>query len=339
MTKEIRLLTGRHAGARIKLHSTSMLIGAGDEAQIQISDWDQPAMQLHQHDDASLTIADAAGFGEPLVLEDFKPCRFGNVVLCTGDADAAWPSDIALLETLLAPAPLPVQVPDSVVADPEPATSAITSAPSRHRRGLHAVGLAGVAVLAIGGAGIALPAVLHPRPSGADHGAAPQPTVDQLERALARLHQADVAVTQQGARFDVVGVVPDSASEALVRTTLDTIAPGMIVWQLGCVDEMTRDLRESLHDPALQVRYLGHREFGVSGVVKNTNAVQATLAQLSADVAPMITRVTPQITPDDRMAMPGAVESLLAVGDLQYVEAGDGTKQFIDSRASAQQLN
>jgi len=41
----------------------------------------------------------------------------------------------------------------------------------------------------------------------------------------------------------------------------------------------------------------------------------------------------------DRMAMPSSVESLLAVDDLQYVEAGDGTKQFIDSRAAAHPLN
>ena len=171
------------------------------------------------------------------------------------------------------------------------------------------------------------------------HGLAPAPTVEQFQRALDRLHQPDVAVTQQGGRFDVVGVVPDSTSEALVRTTLETIAPGKIVWHLGCVDEITRDLQESLHDPALQVHYLGHREFGVSGVAKDTRAVKTTLAQMSADLHPMVTRVAQEVTPDDRMAMPSSVESLLAVDDLQYVEAGDGTKQFIDTRAAAHQLN
>ena len=68
---------------------------------------------------------------------------------------------------------------------------------------------------------------------------------------------------------------------------------------------------------------------------KSTHA----LAQLSADLQPMVTRVAQELTPDDRMAMPSSVESLLAVDDLQYVEAGDGTKQFIDSRAAAHPLN
>ncbi|WP_206956641.1 HrpD5 family protein [Trinickia acidisoli] len=335
MTKEIRLLTGRHAGARIKFNPTLMRIGNDREAEIQISDWDQPTMQLSQHDDGSLTIARASDSGEPIALVDFKPHRFGNVVLCAGDADGQWPTDIALLETLLAPAPTPE--PESIVVDEAlPATPFVRP---KNRRNLHAVGVAGVALLAIGGAGIALPAVLHPRMSGAQHGAAPQPSVDQLQRALDRLHQADVAVTPQGGRFIVVGVVPDSTSETLVRTTLETIAPDRIVWRIGCIDQIARDLQESLHDPALQVHYLGHREFGVSGVAKDTHAVQTTLAQMSADLAPMVIRVAQQVTPDDRMAMPTSVASLLAVDDLQYVEADDGTKQFIDSRAAAHPLN
>ncbi|NRO95766.1 hypothetical protein GWC77_07425 [Paraburkholderia sp. NMBU_R16] len=346
MTKEIRLLTGRHAGARIKLISTHTGIGNDGEAEIQISDWDQPTMQLSQHDDASLTIADADGHGEPIVLEDFKPHRFGNVVLCAGDADAPWPSDIELLETLLAPAVAPVEEPEPVHVD-EVVPAAPPASP-KNRKTLHALGIAGVAVLAIGGAGIALPAVLHPRtgalaglggPTEPQRGMAPQAGLEQLQRALDRLHQPDVAVTQQGGRFDVVGVVPDTGSEALVRTTLETMAPGRIVWHLGCVDQIERDLQESLHDPALQVHYLGHREFGVSGVAKDTRAVRTTLAQLSADLQPMVTRVAQELTPDDRMAMPSSVESLLAVDDLQYVEAGDGTKQFIDSRAAAHPLN
>ena len=48
MTKEIRLLTGRHAGARVALNAMPTLIGNDDESNIQISDWDQPAMRLSQ---------------------------------------------------------------------------------------------------------------------------------------------------------------------------------------------------------------------------------------------------------------------------------------------------
>lgn len=352
MTKEIRLLTGRHAGARIKLNPTQMRIGNDDEAEIQISDWDQPTMLLSQHDDGSLTIADAAHHGEPIALEDFKPHRFGDVVLCAGETDAQWPTDIDLLQSLLVPAP--IQEADVKVeaeaeselgltsdADEETMHGAATlPAAPKHRRGAHVAGVVAVAVLAVGSAGIALPAVLHPHLGVAPHGiVVPQPTVDQLQRALGRLHEADVTVTPEGGRFDVIGVVPDSASETLVRTALETIAPGRIVWRLGCVDQITRDLQESLHDPALKVSYLGNREFGVSGIAKDTSAVQATLMQMSADLQPMVKQVAQQFTPDDRMAMPSAVESLLAVDDLQYVEGGDGTKQFIDSRAVAQKLN
>ncbi len=348
MTKEIRLLTGRHAGARIQLNPTQMRIGNDDEAEIQISDWDQPTMLLSQHEDGSLTIADAAHHGEPIALEDFKPHRFGYIVVCAGETDEEWPTDIELLESLLVPAPIPepeVEAelePESALgfaADQATAPADMLQAAPKHRRGAHVAGVVAVAMLAVGSAGIALPAVLHPRTGVSPHGIVQQPTVDQLQRALGRLHQADVTVTPAGSRFDVVGVVPDSTSEALVRTALETIAPGRIVWRLGCVDQITRDLQESLNDPTLQVHYLGNRAFGVSGIAKDTSAAQATLMQMSADLKPMVTQVAQQFTPDDRMAMPTAVESLLAVDDLQYVEAGDGTKQFIDSRAAAQKLN
>jgi len=334
MTKEIRLLTGRHAGARIKLNPTHTHIGNGDEADIQISDWNLPTMELNHYDDGRMSIADPAANSEAVMLDDFVPRRFGDIVLCIGDAQAAWPSDIALLETVLAPAstPLPVQsaAPTSV---PQPVSV------SRKRRGVRTAGLAGVALLAIGCAGIALPAVLHPRMDGSMHNETPHPTVDTLTSELQRLQLGDVQVKRADGRFEIAGVVPDSASETTARNTLEAVAPGKLLWRIGCVDQITRDLQESLHDPALQVRYLGKRVFAVAGVAKNAGAVRETLDQLSGDLAPMLTRIAPQFTPDDRMAPPSDVESLLAVGNLQYVESSDGTKHFVASQVNPNALN
>jgi len=110
MTKEIRLLTGRHAGARVTLNALPTVIGNDEQSDIQISDWDQPAMQVIQREDGSLTIVTGDASGEAIVMEDFKPRRFGSVVLCVGDAEAQWPSDIELLETLLSPSPAPAPV-------------------------------------------------------------------------------------------------------------------------------------------------------------------------------------------------------------------------------------
>lgn len=338
MTKEIRLLTGRHAGARIKLNPTQTHIGNDDEADIQISDWNLPTMELNHYDDGRISIADHAGNGPAVMLGDFVPHRFGDIVLCAGDAQATWPSDIALLETMLAPVSTPAPLQRAAPA-PLPQPLRVSSKVSRKGRGARNAGLAGVALLAIGCAGIALPAVLHPRADGSTHDATPQPTADLLASALQRLQLADVQVKRADGGFEIAGVVPDSASEITARNTLEAIAPGKLVWRVGCVDQIVRDLQESLHDPALQVRYLGKRAFTVTGVAKNAGAARATIEQLSGDVAPMLASIAPQFTPDDRMAPPSDVESLLAVGNLQYVESSDGTKHFAATHDTPDDLN
>lgn len=343
MTKELRLLTGRHAGARVTLNAMPTVIGNDEEADIQISDWDQRAMQAMQRDDGTLIIVAGDEPSDAIVMDDFKPHRFGNVVLCAGDTDAHWPSDIELLETLLlplpAPSPEPASVPATLSASQELTPQSAHAARTGARRGLHAAAVAGIALMAIGCAGIALPAVLHPRGKGALEVNLPAPTAATLQRVLDRLHASDVAVTQMGSRFAVVGIVPDSAHDAPLRTALEAVAPGKIVWRLGCADQIARDLEESLHEPALKVGYLGHREFEVTGVARNATAVHETLDRMSADLAPMVTRIDSRFALNDSFAAPANVESALAVDALQYVEASDGTKQFIDSHTDTRQTN
>lgn len=343
MTKEIRLLTGRHAGARVTLNAMPTVIGNDEESDIQISDWDQSAMQVVRRDDGTLIIVSGEDSNEAIVMDDFKPHRFGNVVLCAGDADAQWPSDIELLQTLLsplpAPAPDPASAPLALAASHALAPSSGPAPGTGARRGLHAAAVAGIALMAIGCAGIALPAVLHPRGKNALEASLPAPTAATLQRVLDRLHASDVAVTQIGASFAVVGIVPDSAHDATLRTALEAVAPGKIVWRLGCADQIARDLAESLHEPALKVGYLGRREFEVTGIARNASAVHETLDRMSTDLAPMVTRIDQRFALNDSFAAPANVESALAVDALQYVEASDGTKQFIDSHTETRQTN
>lgn len=340
MTKEIRLLTGRHAGARVALNAMPTLIGNDDESNIQISDWDQPAMRLSQRvDDGVIVIESAMDAADVIVMEDFKPHRFGNVVLCVGDADAPWPSDIELLETLLSPAPSPSTALAPFEAQSEAELPMEPTAGAVARRGIHAAAVVGIALMAIGCAGIALPAVLHPRGKTPQEAGVPVASVATLQRVLDRLHESDITVTPLGAGFSVVGVVRDSTHDAPVRTALEAVAPGRIVWRLGCADQIARDLQESLHEPTLKVSYLGHREFAVTGVARNAATVRETLTRMGADLAPMVKRIDPQFALNDTIAAPTNVESALAVDSLQYVEASDGTKQFIDPHTDTHPAN
>ncbi|VWB88482.1 HrpD5 family protein [Burkholderia lata] len=335
MTKEIRFLTGRHAGARLQLSPTLTRIGNDDEADIQISDWNMPTMKLSHHDDGHVSIADPSGTHPAVILDDFVPQRFGDIVLCAGDAQGTWPSDITLLEAALAPVSAPIEA--QIPAAPE--TPARTpSATSQKRHGIRNIGIAGVAVLAIGCAGIALPAVLHPRDASSPK-TGHEPDSAGLATALRQLQLHDIEVKREGERFAVVGVVPDSALETTARNMVETIAPGKIVWRVGRVDQITRDLQESLHDSSLQVRYLGDREFAVTGIARNANAARATIEQLNGDLSPMVTRIAAQFGADNQMAPPSDIESLLAVGNLQYMVSNDGTKHFVDTHPTPDTLN
>ena len=107
--KQLRILTGRHAGARLRLTHQRYTLGAGNDTDVQISDWKHTPVVL-MIDECSDVIrmaieADDAQAGRATALEDFVPRRFGDIVLCVGSGDDnAWPGDVELLQRLMRPA-------------------------------------------------------------------------------------------------------------------------------------------------------------------------------------------------------------------------------------------
>ncbi len=83
--KQLRILTGRHAGARINLTATRHQIGADEAADIQLLDWTAEPVVIGAGEDGMVHIATASQGGQAsAVLADFTPRRFGDVVLCMG---------------------------------------------------------------------------------------------------------------------------------------------------------------------------------------------------------------------------------------------------------------
>jgi len=75
MKKQIRVLTGCHAGARLKLDPGAYRIGREADADIQVSDWSGHAMELHYRDDgvailvAPGQVSSAAAMRSPEALQ------------------------------------------------------------------------------------------------------------------------------------------------------------------------------------------------------------------------------------------------------------------------------
>src|ERR1700712_2479480 len=106
--KQLRILTGRHAGARIRLSRPRYSIGPGADADLRISDWKQAPVTLEFDKDSNViqilegtTIGRGAATALTLALPDFHPLRFGDVALAAGPLDdSLWPGDLDILKRL-----------------------------------------------------------------------------------------------------------------------------------------------------------------------------------------------------------------------------------------------
>ncbi|MHA7338553.1 type III secretion system protein, partial [Burkholderia pseudomallei] len=115
--KLLRILTGLHAGVEIALDAGEHRIGAGEDAEIRITDWRDGDLLLSIDAQGVTRARRAAGMppetaadrfdadGSPLLMLDFVPVPFGETALCVGPERGAWPSDLELLATLWAPPP------------------------------------------------------------------------------------------------------------------------------------------------------------------------------------------------------------------------------------------
>ena len=315
MSKELRILTGFHAGARIKLTPTTMSIGAQAQADILIQDWNEGTMELATDPQGRVTIGTADA---PAPLDDFAPRRFGDVVLCAGPQDAQWPSDLQLLQAMLA-APT-----DAAVAD-EAAAEAVPVAPARHaswkRTGLVAmlVGSVGAGVLAL--------------TVGSASQAANRPPVRvgiaDLRGALERLQEPGIDVREQSGGFVASGIVANGEAARKALASLRGVAGNRLRWQVRPADDIARELAESLHEPHVRVRYAGTGRFEVAGTSRQPAAVRDVVERFRNDMAPLVLKIGVDVEHTDELAMAGKADSALSADSVRYIESSDGTKHFL----------
>ena len=90
--KQLRILTGLHAGVQLRLTRRQYRIASDEDADLQISDWAHAPLLLtfeEEGSDVSPALHLIADDGTPArttagalgLLEDFLPRRFGDIVL------------------------------------------------------------------------------------------------------------------------------------------------------------------------------------------------------------------------------------------------------------------
>ncbi|MCY0387056.1 hypothetical protein OVY01_07375 [Robbsia sp. Bb-Pol-6] len=333
MTKQIRILTGCHAGARLNLRHGTWSLGDHPDADIQISDWEAEQMILDYREDGTVMFgaAQAAGGATRLAerLHDLLPRRCGDIALCVGPADAHWPSDMELLQAMLAEAPrAPAAPKDDIDATALPARAPKRFSKRMVRTGACAATVAGMIgftlLLTTGQSGKADAAI---RPAGMTPAERQR---NKVEVALRRLHQPDLHAERSDGHVVVSGIVPTAADALATTRALRQLSSDddavEVETHFAVADSVADDLRSSLGEDGITVRYLGGGAFAVSGVTRDLTRTRATLARARTDYGTAIRRIDDTLT--QNALPPQNVNAMLDSDDVRYVQLQDGTKSF-----------
>jgi type III secretion protein D len=325
--KQLRILTGLHAGVQLRLTRRQYRIASDEDADLQISDWAHAPLILtfeEEGSDVSPALHLIADDGTPArttagalgLLEDFLPRRFGDIVLCAGpDAGpdaAAWPSDMALMDALMRPV-AKIKATAAVVAQAAP-------------RAKTALGLKLSALVAAAALIAGLASVLSTQTA-----ASTTPPASPMEQVMVALRQAGVeglTVRRIDRRLVVEGLLPGSAEMARARAALQPFGEGQLLHRYASASDIVRQIGDALNRPGVRVVHRGQGVFAVEGQAADPAELQDEVRRIAGDIGPLVRRIdvaVEQTLPTARVR----VGSMLAGDDgLQYVQTADGTKHL-----------
>jgi type III secretion protein D len=335
--KLLRILTGVHAGAQLQLTPGTHRVGADDDADIRLTDWRGADALLHvdasgvvsaQRVAAAVQMADTADgqavppvAGEEVVLlVDFVPMQFDDMILCVGADDAVWPSDLDLLSMLLT----------------RPAEARFAAERKKRRRYVGAV----VACFVLGIVIVAGSLLTTTQMSRA---ALPRNADDRAQRVnegLATAHVTGLQAYAVGNTVVVTGMVTSPADDDAVRNLLARISTNGISRNYDVAQNDARSIEDSLGVAGAHVRYLGDGNFAVTGAVSSRADLDAALARVRADLDPNVKNIVVQAAENSNVMAAGpaaaSYSEMISSDDVRYAQTPDGVKHIyaIDTPAS-----
>jgi type III secretion protein D len=329
--KVLRILTGAHAGAQIRLTPGTWRLSRDADADIFLSDWQSDDVTLTVHENGTATVQRAAAEsapGEEALLADWVALTFGEIAICVGADDLEWPSDLKLLAGLWQP--------------PSSSSSAgpIRSVTKPHNSAFRTTSLVLACTALVGGTFATGLLLLGTQPSLAAnvpidiHTAA-----SRVRDALDAAGLKDLSVTTQGRSVVVRGIVSTAADNATARRVINRAAPGKVVREYDVAQSDIENLKQSLHADGTQVTYLGGGVFRVSGQVSSLKDFHNAIKSISADADSNVKRIETDVqeVPEQAPAPGIDLSEIVEAGGLHYVETTDGTKHLYPSSGTVTQ--
>ena len=319
--KLLRILTGMHAGAQLRLDQGAHVVGNDTDADVHITDWKHASIRLTIEEGMPVALASlTTEGGTPLempALEDLLPRRFKDIVLCVGPADADWPSDIKLLEKL-------------VRADARPAKPKKKLLASRQTVMMSVGAALSVAMLS------AFAMVVS---RGRDKSEPALPLQAQVQRAVQTIGAPGITVRASEGRVLVEGLVADGSSAARLRAALRPFDAASVMHRYASAEDLAQSMTDALATPGVSVRYRGDGVFLVDGRAIDLDRLRAEARRVAADLGPLVQRIdfaVAEMPPPERIP----IGSMLSSEDIRYVQTRDGTKHlFVGQPPQAEATN
>ena len=311
--RQLRILSGAHAGAFLDLSPGTHTLGRADDCDITITDWSLDALALRIGTDGVVTAQWAGAHPRGLRMDDLAPVDFGGIVACIGPCGAIWPADAQLLAALR-----PSCAPGPFVA--------LRDAAFAGRRRI-ASGFAAVMVATIGLVWL-VSASSSPRDDGKGTLAS---TRVALQQSLEALAPNRLTVSSTATVLMVDGLVDTPEQARAVAVAMDAVPPRFpLMRHVSVATDIAESIRGALGLPGAQVSYRGARVFTVAVESADVGVTQAAINRVAVDLAPLVRRIDAvlQETPEARMPMPAMLSTMTADG-VSVLETRDHVKHLV----------
>lgn len=313
MSKEIRILTGLHAGARLSLGAGIQCIGKDNNAKVRISDWDSAELWIDVSVDDEIhqvNLDSALEDASQLIFRNFDPRRFGDIVIAFGDEDAKWPSDLELLEQVFRP-----PTPQVTTSKPKPVTHKVVKVWSV------------VLAICVTFFGITVTSAKQFSEPKAIARNAYLDTIPKLRECIKQHNLPELEIHSEGKKLTLKGFINSSVELQNILQELNKIAPNQVQPKVTVVSDVLENLKSSVGDSNLTFQYMGNGIFNISGTTPQAEKDQNILNRLREDLGTNLIKFELHIQPADE-GFPKNTDIAVQTETMQYVQTSDGIRHF-----------